>query len=138
MTTLRGAALVVDHHELFGVALSSLPTTQLGFACIPKALSAEEIAEALVRVVAGEVFVSTPDPARGALHLAAGPRPTVPPGTGAGRLRHLTPRQGEVHAFAIRWRLDAAPTIASAAFTGGSPAGFSPANMKDNLMKLYS
>lgn len=175
MTASRGTALVVDDHELFRIALSSILTSQLGFprvlqascieealqaldrhgdiglvtldlcmpgvqdvgvfslvreaypvpilvavsgsathgdavscvraganAFIPKALSAEEIAAALVKVVAGEVFVPTPDPARKALYLDDETRPRiVRAGTGAERLRLLTPRQTEVHALLL-------------------------------------
>lgn len=170
MTTACGTALVVDDHELFRIALSTILTSQLGYArvleagsvedamqvldgnpdvdlltldlrlpgfgdagvigvirsaypnltvvavsgsaswneaieCVkagalgfvPKALSAEEIASALRKVIAGEVYVPVPDKARATLFANEAPKPGSPETGTANRKVILTARQGEVY-----------------------------------------
>lgn len=170
MMASRGTALVVDDHELFRIALSSILTSQLNYALVleagsvdeamdalaanpeiefvtldlvlpgfedfgvigaireafpaltlvavsgsaswndaveclragaqgfvPKALSAEEIATALRRVIAGEIFVPSPDKARSHLFAKVAASPMEPRiGTAPSR-SNLTVRQGEVY-----------------------------------------
>ncbi len=169
MTTSRGTALVVDDHELFRIALSSILTSHLGYASIleagnvedamqalngnpdidlvtmdlrlpgfedfgvigvirdaypgltlvavsgsaswndaiecvragargfvPKALSADEIASALRRVVAGEVFVPAPDKAKSTMFADEAPKKASEAGTGQHKA-NLTARQSEVY-----------------------------------------
>lgn len=76
-------------------AIECLKAGAQGF--VPKALSAEEIAAALGRVIAGEVFVPAPDKARSTLFADVVAAPGKPKIGTAPHRTSLTARQAEVY-----------------------------------------
>lgn len=94
----------------FLVAMSGSATHGEAVACvragarafIPKALSAEEIAAALARVLAGESFVPEPDATRPTMYLEDGGARHRSSSTKSRHLEHLTARQKEVHGLLVQ------------------------------------